>query len=227
MVPEILYKKSNIKQDWTSIVDSIYLAPVAYSKAVGITVNAEARCEQGIRHGEAPSKSCYCGFHAYKEISDAQAHDQRGDFIFRVVASGKMFEYNKGYRYGHQRVEEIIVSSCCTCSEFADRLSIQPAGYIRPVCFGHSGTGGGEKIISFSDLAEMASSSLPANAPNITVRSINPSVFPWEKGISVRKITNSVKFRNTSKEGFPFGTVALVTFAAAMAILSGRQDARR
>jgi hypothetical protein len=223
MKPEVLYKRASLVQDLTT--DEIKLKSV-YWNGVTVPLNSDAKCLDlfaGL-HGQAPARFCSCGFHAYKEYNDAHLHPQAGDVVLRVVGSGKMFEYNKGYRYGHQRLEEIIVYQCVSynCSEPADRLAKINYELIRPVCRLHSGETETQTIMSFSEFEEVASASLPADAPRVTIRSEYKTLVPWDRSVAnrtLKKIQYSNKV-NPVIDGVTFGLVAV---AAAVVIRSARE----
>lgn len=206
MTAQTLYKQSNL--EYNHVANTIRLKSLAFPENRGIAVNADAKCSYedenfilGIGraeldltslanklHGEeSPSRGCTCGFHAYSEYEDARYHKQgiAGYFVLKVVGSGKMFEYKKGYRYGHQRLEEVIVSGCqyYVCDEPADRLIFHNDGEIKPVCRYHfkpQYVPSHNQCMSFQRFGEIASKGLPEGAPRITMRSENAEVIPWE-----------------------------------------------
>lgn len=204
MEPKVLYKQSNLKKDFRT--GEIRLTAVCFPDQ-GISVNADAKCnipfdpvvvalgkkswtfDAPLFHKESPSKLCHCGFHAYNEYSPARTHNQQGlvgHFVLRVVGSGKMFEYNKGYRYGHQRLEEVILTKCgsSSCGHYADRLLVGRQGNITPLCsFCSRGTliRVVESLMSFSEFEEAASKGLPPHAPRVTIRSEAVGIVPWER----------------------------------------------
>ena len=202
MEPKVLYKQSDLKKDFRT--GEIRLISVCFTEdEAGTSVNADAKClahmnplqlslgpktwtlDTGgpVSHRETPARRCRCGFHAYNEYSPARNHDQKGDFILKVVGSGKMFEYKQGYRYGHQRLEEVIVTKCGTCKNYADRLLVRSQGKVMPLCAScfTSLIRKVEKVMSFSEFEEAASKGLPPNAPRITIRSELASLAPWER----------------------------------------------
>lgn len=214
MEPKVLYKQSNLKKDFRT--GEIRLMSVCFPEdETGTSVNADAKCQVILDplmltignktwtlgkggtpyHKEIPARICDCGFHAYNEYAPARDHDQKGNFVLRVVGSGKMFEYKQGYRYGHQRVEEIIVTECANygCARNADRLRVFSYGDIQPVCSVCSSQRwiGAYSLMSFREFEEVASKGLPDNAPRITIRSEYSDVTAWEREVS--KITGKPK----------------------------------
>lgn len=200
MEPVRLYKSVNLKRD--PLTKEIRLLSVAFSDdSLGFSVNEKAQCllvgERGLNkgviqavHGDSPARACRCGFHAYREHSKAHGHQQmnpsgvRGAFVAGVVASGKMFEYNEGYRYGHQRVEEILATRCADsqfCTNHADRCIVNPKNMVIPVCSSHAYHYGTKNTtLSFKELGDRASAILPEGAPRIQVRSTYDFVKPWQ-----------------------------------------------
>lgn len=228
LTPEILYKKSRLRLD--PATNEVRLIPLSFPTAEGMSVNTDAACEnRETLHRKGPVKNCSCGFYAYRYHHDAQNHNQGGEFVLRVVGSGKMFEYKKGYRYGHQRLEEIIISGCIDkdCTDSADRIGIRVSdGALYPVCYHHAATTEEQKITSFSELGTMASLSLPSAAPRITVRSTDPAVVPWEKGqrLPMRQSFRIKNFRESAMEGALMGVAFAATYAALTLVTKvGRQ----
>lgn len=196
MEPVCLYKKVNLQRDRAT--DEITLRSVAFaSEAKGFAMNEKAEClavgERGLNigvikavHGESPNRACRCGFYAYARKDKAFHHRQLNDgsadgkFMVKVIASGKMFEYQDGYRYGHQRVAEIIPSLCGAgnCFSFADRIGYQ-GSMVYPLCADHAHMVPRQSLRSFDELGEVASISLPDGAPRIKVRSYFDHVQPW------------------------------------------------
>lgn len=224
MEPKALYKATDLKKDFRT--GEIRLVALCFREDEGgISVNAEAQCHVtreplkvtlGERtwtlYGggpdpckETPARSCRCGFHAYNEYAPARDHDQGGQFVVRVVGSGKMFEYKQGYRYGHQRLEEVIVGSCGVCAHHADRLVVGGTGNLIPLCGNctRRREPPTSSLMSFSELEEAASKGLPPNAPRITIRSENVALVPWER--PVKKSGNDQKpEKNNSQSKRPY-----------------------
>lgn len=226
--PKTLYKKVNL--GWNAETRQIELVPLV-SRQQRIGFNAEATCHNPNLHASGysravPAKHCSCGFYAYKDNADAKNHDQHGDFLVKTVASGKILEHEKGYRYGHQRVEEIVVGTCFLCSQPADRVILfGQTGYVRrfkgsiiPACSQHIVQSAPNGNISFEQVGEMASLSLPTHAPRIRCYSSSSSVQPWVSGIDIDTIgtepvpTSKHKIRDTFREYshlvFGAGTIA-------------------
>lgn len=182
--PQTLYKASNLFFDEaTNTVRLSSVALISHTTAM----NADAKCFAPDSGGEGegshltyPARFCHCGFHGYAYYADAVAHSQVGDVILRVVASGKMFEYEKGYRFGHQRVEEIVISGCRAvgCHSEAERFflhTMKDECFLKPVCAKHSQSG---KSMSFELFEEIVSRTLPDKAPRIIVSRALPDMAP-------------------------------------------------
>lgn len=244
MEPKVLYKQSNLKKDFRT--GEIRLMSVCFPEdEIGTSVNADAKCQVNLEplkltignrtwnldkggptsHREIPARSCNCGFHAYNEYAPARNHDQKGLFILRVVGSGRMFEYKQGYRYGHQRVEEVIVTECATygCGSRADRLRVLNWGDIQPVCSGCSALRriGTNSLMSFSEFEQAASKGLPENAPRITIRPESSDVKVWEREVS--KITGKPKSNHSLADNFweNISITALLIVPMALPIVGG------
>jgi hypothetical protein len=93
-------------------------------------VVADAECAQGVRH-RSPSRWCDCGFYCLHSLADARElacdPDYRHTVLLEVAASGRFMRYERGLRYGHQRITAVRVCRC-GCDRPASR-------------FVHSGTG--------------------------------------------------------------------------------------
>lgn len=243
MEPKVLYKQSNLKKDFRT--GEIRLLSVCFPEdAKGISVNADAKCnipfdpvvvalgkkswtfDAPLFHKESPSKLCRCGFHAYNEYSPARTHNQqgvKGHFVLRVVGSGKMFEYKQGYRYGHQRVEEVIVTKCgsSSCGSYADRLLVGRQGNITPLC---SSCSRGtlirvvESLMSFSEFEEAASKGLPPNAPRVTIRSEALGIVPWERPVKTSETVKDAT-KQISKKAPSWMTSEKIAAAAITALM--------
>lgn len=227
--PKTLYKKVNL--GWDAETRQIELFPLTQRKR-SIDFNAESKCHNPELHAsghsrEVPAKHCSCGFYAYKDNDDAKNHDQHGNFLVKVVASGRMLEHEKGYRYGHQRVEEIVVGNCFLCSVPADRVIIFcHTGYSRtlfkdsiiPACSEHIIHSAPNRSISFDQVGELASHSLPTHAPRIHCYSSSPLVQPWVSDIDIDTIGKEpvLSFKDKTRETFREYS-SLVYYAAATA----------
>lgn len=174
--PKTLYKTSSLR--WDKATDTVSLSSVSPIMRP-TAMNDDAQCIVPHEDGEGlgfhlsyPSRFCTCGFHGYSDYADAVTHSQSGDVILKVVASGKMFEYDKGYRFGHQRVEGVVISEHCRaigCQEKTEALFVDIDGmecFLRPVCAKHASTG---ESMSLERFAEIVSRTLPKTAPRITV----------------------------------------------------------
>lgn len=225
--PKTLYKKALL--GWDASSHEITIHPLVFPQK--ISFNAQAECRNSLHYSniftkfEVPSKVCSCGFYAYLKEEDARDHIQAGaeSFILKVIASGKLLEYNKGYRYGHQRVEEVLVYSCFCCDKPADRVILEESR-IRPTCKRHA------KIVrpihraSFTEMGELASRSLPAHAPRIKFRSANEGLTPWVSEMDIKRLSEKPnKFGGVMYDIFtsPLGVaVALMTTTPIVGIIS-------
>lgn len=229
--PKTLYKKVNLA--WNAETREIELLPLAQYKSK-VSMNAEAKCHNQPLHlsgrsREVPAKHCSCGFYAYKDNDDAKNHDQHGNFLAKVVASGILLEHEKGYRYGHQRIEEIVVGTCFQCSAPADRVIItflipsrrsQPTHSIFPVCSIHTGPSIPNGDISFDHLSELASRSLPEHAPRLRCYSSSSLVQPWVSEMDIDSIGKEpARFRDEVMDRFRGHPERILYLAAGITIL--------
>jgi hypothetical protein len=78
-------------------------------------VVADAECAQGGRH-QSPSRWCDCGFYCVNTLDDARGlacdPDYRYAVLLEVSASGRFMRYERGLRYGKQRVTTVRVGRC-------------------------------------------------------------------------------------------------------------------
>lgn len=169
--PPSLYKRANLALDSNN--GSLKLVPVSDGYPFRVDMNADAQCGRALFFSlhKAPSKLCTCGFYAYTDINDALSHPQGGMVVIKIVASGKLLEYGKGYRYEHQRVESIELPHCAWCSESAIQFVVDNKVFLFPACKKHSRRyfRGKKKLLSFSRVEELANQSLPSHAPRITI----------------------------------------------------------
>lgn len=172
--PQTLYKRANLKLHRKT--GEILIVPLVH-QAEGVGVNADAVCGAGFSHA-APRRGCRCGFYAYTSYDDAESHCQGGDVILKVVASGEMFQYRQGYRYGHQRLEQVEVRKCHWCPESAYRFALTfHNDVLLPMCRSHA-SNTAMKTLSFPQVEEFASAELPSHAPRITVKAETYESFP-------------------------------------------------
>lgn len=173
--PKTLYKTSNLLWDKkTGMIRLSSVAPISHSTAMNDDAVCIAAHDDGDAYGihkSYPARFCTCGFHGYSSYIDASFHNQGGDVILQVVASGKMFEYDKGYRFGHQRVEAIVIRNCCAigCNAEAESFFVYETDaerFLKPVCNTHAGMG---QSMSVKHFESVVSNTLPSNAPRITV----------------------------------------------------------
>ena len=103
---------------------------VTLGRATVYGVVADAECAQGVRH-RSPSRWCDCGFYCLHSLDDARElacdPDYRYTVLLEVAASGRFMRYERGLRYGHQRITAVRLGRC-GCDRPASR-------------FVHAGTG--------------------------------------------------------------------------------------
>lgn len=95
-------------------------------------VLAEARCAYGWRH-RAPSRFCDCGFHCLHSRTEASGlvctAEHRMAVLLDVAVLGAYIRFERGFRYGRQRVRSMTVGPC-PCHHEATLLA--DAGWGRP-----------------------------------------------------------------------------------------------
>jgi len=110
-------------------------------------VTAEASCVWNRRH-LPPRRWCGCGFYCLHALSEARAlgcaTDNRSALLIEVAASGRYIRYERGLRYGRQRVRA-IKDSRCGCGRPGTALADAGSGligwrHLAPVC-GHCAAG--------------------------------------------------------------------------------------
>lgn len=88
---------------------------VTLGRASVYGVVADAECAQGGRH-QSPSRWCDCGFYCVHTLDDARGlacdPDYRYAVLLEVNASGRFMRYERGLRYGKQRVTTVRVGRC-------------------------------------------------------------------------------------------------------------------
>lgn len=157
----ILYKNAHIV--WDSVVKEMLVHSLIdpLPKTVAMTVEAQCDNLHPFSSHQPPHRMCSCGFYAYDHLSDAQ-NCKRGDgfVIAKVRASGNTFQYDNGYRYSHQRVEEVHITHCYQCADPANQfvlLDHSPkdgfTGKFRltPVCADHSQDYTKDRLMSFTE----------------------------------------------------------------------------
>lgn len=169
--PQTLYKRSDLGIN--RVTGEIVIIPLT-GFFNGISMNSKAKCTNLLPH-KPPFRPCSCGFYGYTKRKDAETHIQGGSILLQIVASGKMFEYDKGFRYEHQRIEVMEAPKCSWCSNAAIHFSVDHQSSTRtmlwPSCKKRHGRRKLQtKTISFGDVAERASKSLPVHAPRITIK---------------------------------------------------------
>jgi hypothetical protein len=87
-------------------------------------------------------RGCTCGFYGYRDLAAARVHPQLtpSSVLLEVVASGEVLEYERGYRFSHQRVIALEVGRCVAlgCARPA-RAFARSFDDLLPVCGGHVG----------------------------------------------------------------------------------------
>jgi len=88
---------------------------VTLGRASVYGVVSDAECAQGGRH-QSPSRWCDCGFYCVHTLDDARGlacdPDYRYAVLLEVTASGRFMRYERGLRYGKQRVTTVRVGRC-------------------------------------------------------------------------------------------------------------------
>jgi len=95
-------------------------------------VAAVASCVWNRRH-TPPKRRCGCGFYCLSTLAAAQARscatDNRVAVLLEVAASGRYIRYERGLRYGRQRVRAIRVGAC-RCGRPAQGLVDAGSGFV-------------------------------------------------------------------------------------------------
>jgi hypothetical protein len=122
-------------------------------------VTSDAECAQGAQH-KSPSRWCDCGFYCLHSLDDARAlgfdPDYRYAVILEIVASGRFMRYERGLRYGRQRVVAVRVGDC-GCGGPATgfvRAALVRAGWHRlaGVC---AACAGGRPVVTFGEFSRL------------------------------------------------------------------------
>ena len=178
-----------------------------------------------VDHHKIPSKICTCGFYAYESRSGAEFHAQPNSFygtdtsvLMEVAISGKFIQYQKGYRYAHQRITKVIVGKCVSadgCLEQAtlfSGLSTSEGTRLYPSCLKHS------KMVkfSFAEVDEkLASQSLNSKFAPLTLETANGEE-PWVP----TPLENSINaVAKKAKKVDVFAVVICTVFTSVMAAL--------
>ncbi|MEV7339877.1 hypothetical protein [Streptomyces sp. NPDC093544] len=105
---------------------------VSLGGALPYGVLDEAGCVYGRRH-RAPHRRCDCGFHCVNERATAEAllctAEHRAAVLLEVSVLGAYIRFERGFRYGRQRVRTATVGPC-VCGAVAGALA--DAGWGRP-----------------------------------------------------------------------------------------------
>ncbi|MGW1951679.1 hypothetical protein ACWCPI_02795 [Streptomyces sp. NPDC001920] len=105
---------------------------VSLGGALPYGVLADASCVYGLRH-RAPHRRCDCGFHCVLDRTTAEAllctAEHRAAVLLEVTVLGRYIRFERGFRYGRQRVRTATVGPCA-CGAVAAALA--DAGWGRP-----------------------------------------------------------------------------------------------
>ena len=105
---------------------------VSLGGALPYGVLADAACVYGLRH-RAPQRRCACGFHCVHERAVAEAmlctSEHRSAVLLEVTVLGAYIRFERGFRYGRQRVRVATVGACA-CGAAA--VALADAGWGRP-----------------------------------------------------------------------------------------------
>ncbi|MFJ8009856.1 hypothetical protein [Streptomyces fagopyri] len=133
---------------------------VSLGGALPYGVLDEARCVYGLRH-RTPHRRCDCGFHCVHDRAAAEAllctAEHRAAVLLEVTVLGAYIRFERGFRYGRQRVRTATVGPCA-CGSVAAGLT--DAGWGRPgwrgvaaVCAGCVRGRGSVSLAGFARLA--------------------------------------------------------------------------
>ncbi|SDK87623.1 hypothetical protein [Streptomyces indicus] len=133
---------------------------VSLGAALPYGVLDEASCVYGLRH-RAPHRRCDCGFHCVHARQDAEAllttADHRKAVLLEVTVLGAYIRFERGFRYGRQRVRTMTAGPC-GCG--AAGAVLADAGWGRPgwrvlesACPGCAGARRGVAPAAFERLA--------------------------------------------------------------------------
>lgn len=91
----------------------------------------DAHCGYGRRH-RSPARGCDCGFYALHTADHAQAltcaTDCREAVVLRVDVLGAYTRYERGFRYGRQRVRAVNAGACLRCGRPAEGFTLDGTG---------------------------------------------------------------------------------------------------
>jgi hypothetical protein len=112
------------------------------------------------RHKAVPERRCECGFYCFHRLEEAEAmacnENHSAVVILEVAASGRFIRYERGLRYGHQRVRNIRLGRCL-CGAPADVFADTGRGLtgwrrLQPACTLCSRRGGTVSRTAFARL---------------------------------------------------------------------------
>jgi hypothetical protein len=151
---------------------------VSLGGALPYGVLDEARCVYGLRH-RTPHRRCDCGFHCVHDRAAAEAllctAEHRAAVLLEVTVLGAYIRFERGFRYGRQRVRTATVGPCA-CGAVAAGLT--DAGWGRPgwrgvaaVC---AGCVHGRGSVSLAGFARLAGEGLRVRAGS-GIAAVDPS----------------------------------------------------
>ncbi len=106
--PIIGYKRLNINVGF----NKAWFQSPNHQQAIRLGIVATATCSVAQHKQEVPFSPCTCGFYSFKDSMEAYAY-LGGDFVVKLVNSGKYLEFEEGWRSNTQRVTEIYAPDRC------------------------------------------------------------------------------------------------------------------
>ncbi|MGQ5636967.1 MULTISPECIES: hypothetical protein [unclassified Streptomyces] len=105
---------------------------VSLGGALPYGVLDDAACVYGRRH-RPPARLCDCGFHCVHDRAAAEAMlctaEHRTALLLEIVVLGPYIRFERGFRYGRQRVRTAVAGPCA-CG--APAVALADAGWGRP-----------------------------------------------------------------------------------------------
>ena len=200
----------------------IVLSPYNYSSTY-TNLNDEADCvatswNNNHFQEQIPVWDCSCGFYAYKSAVEAFGHDEHSyytnnSYVLEVVISGKYIEYEKGYRYAHQRVQSVIVSNCfeetcyaaatCFVESSPEKLGnafMSSRGNYFPSCKKHMLKFSPKKRLTFEQFGLRLSKEVAPKHKAVTVKSLHPNLKPLTaKEVKKKSLKQFFKYLNVNR----------------------------